>query len=133
MNHSLRVLNILFLVIPLCYCNANNSTAPLFVDGGRTIDSLKLQYLCQDIEFENWEEDDFSDSSLTVCFINSKIDPLKMKDSINWTLIASKIKNAVTKPERYKSYYIIFVKRETVNGLTSSSHTAGSDIPSDDL
>jgi hypothetical protein len=109
----------------------NNLTSkpPAFKDGGKTIERLKTVYKCRSIEFENWEEDDASDFTLTVCLINSKKVPTGHGNEKELETIARQIKNAVRYPEKYRSYYIIFVKRETHFGITSSSHTAGADIP----
>jgi len=146
---NLTIKPFFFLIIFLCFYNCssnrtknkelpNNVTKirqPEFLDNGRTVDSLKRVYNCESIEYENWEDDDATDSSLTICLVNSNRVP---SSNINDTYsqfkeIASQIKQSLAKPESYKSYYIIFVKIDTVNGIVSKSHTAGSDIPSTNL
>jgi hypothetical protein len=111
------------------------SRPPQFKDGGNTVKKLKDEYNCEAVEFENWEEDDAIDSSLTVCLVNSKrVSPANQEQTFNQLkAIASTIKNALKYPERYNSYYIIFVKRENVLGMATSSHTAGATIQAKEL
>ena len=112
--------------------NITKSRQPEFLDNGRVVDSLKRVYNCQSIEYENWEDDDATDSSLTICFVNSNRVPSdKVDDSHNQFIgIASQIKHSVAKSESYKSYYVIFIKVDTLFGMVRKSHTAGSVIPS---
>jgi hypothetical protein len=105
MNYFLRILISLILSICLYNCSSSNSTPPEFVDGGKTIDSLKNAYNCQGIEYENWEDDDATDSSLTVCFINSNKIPTGNPD---------------------ESY-------EQLKGIATKAHSAGTDIRAKDL
>jgi hypothetical protein len=145
MYNLLRLLFICSVLISFCHCKptssktedqlANNSRTPEFADKGNAIDNLKRQYLCETVEYENWEPDDLTDSSLTVCFINSKRVPEGDADKSfdQFKSIALQVRNAVVKPQKYKSYYIIFVKRETVYGMTQNVHSAGADIPSKEL
>lgn len=117
------------------YYSDTTAKPPEFRDGGKTMDSLRKVYNCEAIEYENWEDDDASDSSLTVCFINSnKVPSGDVDQSYNQLrAIASQIKKAVKYPALYKSYYIIFVNRENVLGVTMGSHTAGANILSSEL
>jgi len=108
-----------------------SSVTPEFKDNGKTIDSLKTIYGFESVEYENWEEDDKTDSSFTVCFINSKKLPQKdINETVNeFKAIASSIHRSVLYQDRYKSYYIIFVAREKRGLLLSTdSHTAGMDV-----
>jgi hypothetical protein len=109
------------------------SKPPTFKDKGRTVENLKAAYKCESIEFENWEDDDAVDAQLTVCLINSKNVPAGDESYTQLKAIAKQIKSTVSHPEKYKSYYIIFVKRETQFGITFGSHTAGANIPSKEL
>ena len=69
------------LTISLCFCNCSNhdtksnevvaARQPDFVDNGKAVDSLKKVYSCESIEYDNWKDNDASDSCLTVCLINS--------------------------------------------------------------
>lgn len=103
---------------------------PLFKDDGKTIDSLRHVYSFKEVEYENWEDDDAVDSSLTVCFINSEKLPAEdIEASVaEFNGIASSIRNAIAEPDEYKSYYIIFVKRDGDYLTTISSHRAGMDV-----
>jgi len=112
-----------------------SSKPPAFKDGGKAAERLKTVYECEGIEFENWGDHDAADSTLTVCLINSKRVPTGGVEDIMKRLkaIARQMKSAVKYPANYKSYYIIFVKRETHFGETMRSHTQGADIASKDL
>ena len=129
----------LLLCLTLNFCSINeikdkeqntSSLIPAYNDSGKTIDSLKAVYKAQDVEYENWEPDDTTDSSLTVSFINSKRLPAKDVDSsVNeFKAIASSIHRSIVDTGKYKSYYIIFVSRDTMGKLINSSHTAGMDV-----
>jgi hypothetical protein len=76
-----------------------------------------------------------TDSSLTVCFINGTV-ILKTSPDENYNVfrgIAQPIKHALQKPESYRSYNIIFVKRDTLCDLIGSAHTAGAVVSSKGL
>lgn len=102
--------------------NASTST-PKFTDGGKTMDSLKLVYQAESIEYENWEDNDLNDSTLTVCLINSRILLPQKPDSnyIQLGNIARQIDRVVSTPESYQSYNIIFVKLDTLNGIITEA------------
>lgn len=104
----------------------------------QTLKKLKNTYQCDSIEIEltNWEEDDAAESTLTVCLINSKaIPPSGADDSYQELVkIASQIKEALKKPKKYNSYYIIFVSRQKHSpGTTFDAHTLGANIPASEL
>ena len=103
---------------------------PNFRDNGSIIDSLKAVYNFEGVEYENWEDDDATDSSLTVSFINSKKLPAKDVDTNvdEFKAIASSIHKSLVDTGKYKSYYIIFVKRDTISNVANNSHTAGIDV-----
>ena len=134
------------LTVSLCFYNcSNNGTKskefiknrqPDFVDNGKTVDSLIKVYNCESIEYNNWEDNDATDSCLTVCLINSNKVP--SGDNVNGNVnqlkgIALSIKNSLAKPENYNSLYIIFVKKDNVNGLETKNHSAGMKIPTTEL
>ena len=109
----------------------NTSTlTPQFRDNGKTIDSLKSVFNFEGVEYENWEDDDATDSSLTVSFINSRKLPSKdIEANVNeFKAIASSIHRSIVDTSKYKSYYIIFVKRDTIGNVVNGSHTAGMDV-----
>lgn len=109
------------------------SRPPEFKDDGKTVASLMKAYNCEAIEYENWGDDDATDSSLTICLINSNKVPTGDQSDSQLKDIALQIKKAVKHPEMYRSYYIIFVKRENHSGTIFSSHTTGSNILSKEL
>lgn len=115
--------------------NDTASKPPEFRDGGAAVDGLKKTYRCTAIEFENWEEEDATDDVLTVCLVNCPQvgtgDPDRKHRA--FVSVAAQIKRALKHPERYRSYYIIFVRREYQSGQTFSTHTAGATIPADGL
>lgn len=137
MKSEISLILSVFLAISFSSCSVNEqpSIAPQFTDNGKTIDSIKVEYSAENFEFENWEEDDASDSSLTICLVNSKglfskgID-LKVQE---FKSIASRIRNSLADKTKYKSYYIIFVKSEKTGFSSTRSHTDGMDIPVEQL
>lgn len=109
---------------------------PEFVDNGKTVDSLKKAYNCENIDFENWGGKKEIDSCLTVCLINSSkvpsagnTDPDKQYLQLNE--IASAIKKSLAKPHIYKLFYIIFIEKDKVNEV--EVHSLGVEIRSKDL
>jgi len=73
---------------------------------------------------------------LTVCLINSSKVPKSSnpaEDGKQLKGIASSIKNSLANPQKYNSFYIIFVKKENVNGEEIKVHSAGMEIPSSAL
>lgn|GEM_PF-2141858 len=133
---KISLMIIFIITITYCSCSDKNkrnsertSAAPRFNDNGNTIDSLKSAYSFETVEYENWEDDDTIDSSLTVCFINSKKVLHADFDArlTEFKAIAASLRKSVAEPNLYNSYYIIFVKRDTTNGIVSESHTAGMD------
>lgn len=133
MQSEISLILSVFLAISFSTCSVKEkpSIAPQFIDNGKTIDSIKMEYSAENIEFENWEEDDSFDSSLTICLVNSKglfskgIDP-KVQE---FKSIASRIRNSLANKTKYKTYYIIFVKSEKSGFSSTRLHTAGMDIP----
>jgi hypothetical protein len=114
---------------------ATSSLVPEFTDNGKVMDSLKGVYRFESIEYENWDDDDATDSSLTVSFINSKKLPSTDVDATvkEFRGIASSIRRSIVDTNRYKSYNIIFLARDTMGMMTTSSHTAGMDVPVKEL
>ena len=111
-------------------------TQPEFVDNSKTVDSLKKVYNCESINFENWDDKKTTDSCLTVCLVNStKVPSGGNVDSTADQLkgIASSINKSLAKTQTYKSFYIIFIKKENVNGLETKTHSAGMEISSSQL
>jgi hypothetical protein len=111
-------------------------TQPKFAVNGKTVDSLQKFYNCESINFENWGDKKTTDSCLTVCLVNStKVPSNGNVDSTADQLkgIASSIKKSLIKSQTYKSFYIIFVKKENVNGLETKTHSAGMEISSSQL
>ncbi len=140
MKTTIRLLFLFSASLYFCNCSNNGTkskelteiTQPEFADNGKTIDSLKKVYNCESIDYENWDDKKITDSCLTVCLINSTqvpsgdyVDQLKG--------IALTIKNSLKNPQAYKSFYIIFLKKENVNGMEAKSHSAGMEIPSAQL
>jgi hypothetical protein len=112
---------------------------PEFADNGKTVDSLKRVYKYESIEYENWTENDATDSCLTVSLVNSNFvgssTTYSNKDGIDVSNelegIARVIKKSLAQPEKYKSFYIIFVEKDTIIG--GRAHTAGGEIRSANL
>lgn len=98
---------------------------PGFLDKRKTIDSLKRKYGSEAITYDKWDDKEPVDSCLTVCFINSSNIPLGIKAGDQFINIASVIKKALTNPNKYKSIYIIFVKKDNINGMEVRTHTSG--------
>ena len=125
-----------------CSDNGTKSKEPTeitqqeFSDNGKTVDSLKKVYNCESINFENWGGKKTTDSCLTVCLVNStKVPSGGNVDSTADQLkgIASSIKKSLTKSQTYKSFYIIFIKKDNENGLETKTHSAGMEISSSQL
>jgi len=125
-----------------CTSNDTNNKAlsevkqPEFADNGKTIDSLKKVYNCESINYENWDDKEITDSCLTVCLINSTKVPSdnKIDENVNqFKAIALTINKSLAKPQTYKSFYIIFLKKDNVNGQETKVHSAGMEIASADL
>jgi len=141
------IIQLLFLFsasLYFCNCSDNETkskelteiTQPEFADNGKTVDSLKKVYNCESIGYENWADKKTTDSCLTVCLINSNKVPSgsNIEGNVDELKgIASSIKKSLAKPQNYRSYYIIFVKKENVNGVEAKSHSAGMEIPSTEL
>jgi hypothetical protein len=127
---SITYILLLFIVIYGCSGKEQPSIKPKFSDNEKVIDSIKNAYQAQVIEFENWEADDATDSTLTVCILNSKKLPSKDPDisAKEFNSIASEIRNSLLDNTIYKSYYIIFVKTDTTGLMQIRSHTAGTDV-----
>lgn len=105
-----------------------------FSDNGKTIDSIVKAYNCEGVEYNNWTENDATDSCLTVCLINSTKVP--SSGNINnpvFTAMATAIKKSLAKPQDYNSYYIIFVNKDSVNGAEIKVHSAGMQIQNSEL
>ena len=108
------------------------SNAPYFNDGGKIIDSLKRNFACEAIEFENTADNKKADSCLTVYLINSasifseydlgKQAPSPLKN------VASAVKRSLTNPNHYKTIYVFLVNRYKQNGKDMTIRTAGLEI-----
>ena len=136
--------NIIYLLtISICLCKCSDKETiskefrgvrqPLFNDLGKAIESLKNVYNCESVDFENWEDNNETDSCLTVRLINSTKVPLlaDIDEPVNeLETIASSKKKALAKPQAYKSFYIIFIKKEFVNGEEIQVHSAGMEVAS---
>lgn len=135
-----------FLTISLFFYNCSNKYTknkelgkagqPEFVDKGKTVDSLKKVYNCESIDYENWGNKKETDSCLTVCLINSPIVPSSNnfdKQDLQLKGLALTIKKSLTKPQIYKSFYIIFMKKGKVFGKEYKSLSLGWEIRSKDL
>ena len=141
------IIQLLFLFsasLYFCNCSDNETkskelteiTQPEFADNGKTVDSLKKVYNCESIDYENWGNKKTTDSCLTVCLINSTKVPSgnNVDESANQIkAIAFAIKKSLAKPQTYKSFYIIFVKKDNVNGQETKVHSAGLEITSAEL
>ena len=123
------------------YCEAQLNTAqkhqdpPVYIDNGKTIDSLEKVYNSEGIEYDHWDIDN-SDSCLNIGFINSDKVP-SFKD-VNETVrkykaIASSIKKALANPGNYNSYNIIFIKKEKGIGGDVRIHSAGMQLKNKEL
>ncbi len=144
MKLTFRLLYLLTLSLCFYNCTSNDRKSrelaevnqPKFTDNGKAIDSLKKVYNCESINYENWGDKKTTDSCLTVCLINSTKVPSgnNVDGNVNqFKAIALTIKQALAKPQAYKSIYIIFVKNDNVNGLESKVHSAGMEIASAEL
>lgn len=130
---SITFILLLFIGLYGCSGKEQPSIKPKFSDNEKVIDSIKNTYQAQVIEFENWEADDATDSTLTVCIVNSKKMPSKDPEiaSKEFNSIASVIRNSLLDNTSYKSYYIIFVKTDTAGLMQTRSHTAGAEVSGD--
>lgn len=145
MKNLFSALIIIMICLSFSHCASNNnnpvrktnniSVSPKFSDNGKAIDSLRKVYHFEDVEYENWEDDDNTDSSLTISFINSKkIPDGNLEASVDeFRNIASGIHGSLADQNKYRSYYIIFIERDTVMGKINSAHTSGMDIHIKDL
>lgn len=137
MQNQISILVISALTLLFCSCGGGElrSIPPKFSDNGKVIDSIKNAYSAEAIEFENWGDDDATDSTLTVCLINSKKLPAQDNDSSDQVFkgLASVIRRSLTDNTRYNAYYIIFVKVNDQSGFQTRSHTAGMKVPVMDL
>jgi hypothetical protein len=144
MKQNIQLLFLFSASLFLSSCSAKEAngkepteiTQPEFADNNNTVDSLKKVYNCESINFENWGDKKTTDSCLTVCLVNStKVPSGGNVDSTADQLkgIASSIKKSLTKLQTYKSVYIIFVKKENVNGLETKTHSAGMELSSSQL
>ncbi len=143
-HYETKIRLFFILTISLCFYNCSSThpkTAalatmgqPAFADNGKTIARLKKAYHCESINYENWDNKKETDSCLTVCLTNStKVPSMTNPDSRELTEIAASIKKSLAKPQNYKSYYIIFVKKDKFNGEETKVHSLGQEIRSKDL
>lgn len=132
----MRLLSILLLcVLFVTGCSHANSYPPDFKAGSNTTDSLRMTYKCDAIEFENWGDNDLTDSTLTIGLINSQAFD-QMPDEMQLRqldLIGTAVKNSLQYPERYKAYYIIFMKRSGKFLFEGTVHTFGSELSAESL
>lgn len=135
-----------FLVISICFYDCSNHTTksnewamnkpPQFLDNNKTSDSLNVAYSCEGIEYENWAEEDAKDSCLTVSLINSNKIPSGNIDTVGeqFRRIALSIQKSLVKPQAYRSYNIIFVKKITEpDGSIIKVHSSGMEISNRNL
>ncbi|MFN3664952.1 MAG: hypothetical protein ACK4S0_02270 [Sediminibacterium sp.] len=136
MNQHLPKLCILLMIINLSSCtnNSRKSYPPKFGDNGKVVDSIKIAYKAEGIEFENLEKTDLTDTSLTICLINCKKQISNNFDSslIELKAIASNIRRSLANDSAYKSYRIVFVNREK-GIVTTEFFSYEADIPLSDL
>lgn len=144
MKQTIQFFFLFSAALYFCRCSANEAnskeateiTQPEIADNGKTIDSLKKVYNCESINFENWGDKKTTDSCLTVCLVNStKVPSGGNVDSTADQLkgVASSINKSLIKSQTYKSFYIIFIKKDNVNGLETKTHSAGMEISSSQL
>lgn len=144
MKLTFSVFNLLTILLCFCNCKSNDTKnkglaeikQPEFTDNGKTIDSLKKVYNCESVDYENWGNKKATDSCLTVCLINSSKVPTgnNIDENVNqFKSIALTINKSLAKPQAYKSFYIIFLKKENVNGQETKVHSAGMEIASAEL
>lgn len=131
---------LMVLLLSLSFCTSDNTSklketntstlTPKFRDNGKTIDSLQSVYNFEGVEYENWEDDDATDSTLTVSFINSRKLPSKeLETSVDeFKAIASSLHRSIVDTSKFKSYYIIFVTKDTIGNMVNGVHTAGMDV-----
>lgn len=124
------------MIINLSSCtnNSKKSYPPKFGDNGKVVDSIKIAYKAEGIEFENLEKTDLTDTSLTICLINCKKQVSNNFDSslIELMAIASNIRRSLANDSTYKSYRIVFVNREK-GIVTTEFFSYSADIPLSDL
>jgi hypothetical protein len=137
MQNQISILVISALTLLFCSCGGGElrSIPPKFSDNGKVIDSIKNAYSAEAVEFENWGDGDATDSTLTVCLINSKRLSAQDNDSSVqvFKALASVIRRSLTDNTRYKSYYIIFVKSTRQSGIEYRSHSDGMKVLVEDL
>lgn len=137
MQKQVSILIISVITLALCSCGNGGqpSIPPKFLDNGKVMDSIKNAYGAETVEFENWGADDATDSTLTVCLINSKKLPAQDNDSSvqEFKVLASVIRKSLTDNARYNAYYIIFVKNNVQSGFQTRSHAAGMKVLVNDL
>ncbi len=135
---------LLIISFSLFSCSSNDtkderlvvSLQPDFSDNGKTVDSIKKAYNCESIEYDNWGDKEAVDSCLTVCLINStKIPPINNVDETagQFKAIALAMKKSLAKPQDYKTIYIVFVRKESFNGVEGKSHSAGMELATVEL
>ncbi len=142
MKSTTLFLYVLAISFGFCQCNTPAKEKPLievmpapeYKDNGKTIDSLKKAFACDSIVYENWGMNKASDQCLTVCLVNSTKVPTPQinnqdSDLIVFKNIAASIQQALAKPNDYKQFSIIFVKKMVVNGEEIKVHSAGIDLP----
>jgi hypothetical protein len=126
---------LLFYVVFTAGCTVANSYPPDFKAGSTLINDLQKTYQCTAIEFENWDEDDLTDSTLTIGLINSEAF-VQMSDKIQTkqlNLVGTAVKNSLKYPERYKVYYVIFMRRSGKFLFEGTAHTYGAELPANQL
>jgi hypothetical protein len=84
--------------------------------------------------YENWGMNKASDKCLTVCLVNStKVQSVQTNNPdsnfIILKTIAASIQQALAKPNDFKQFSIIFVKKMVINGEEIKVHSAGIDLP----
>lgn len=122
----------ILVITPITNIKAQNkSNPPIFIDNGKTIDSLKKAYSCEKIACENSADKKMVDSCLTVYLINST--NVLSENDVNKNAhhlknIAVAIMDVLTQPKEYKTIYVFFVNRFIQNGREKTIHTAGLEL-----
>ncbi|WP_026898728.1 hypothetical protein [Daejeonella oryzae] len=124
MNSSIKTLLGIAILFLISGYSDDTSTPPDFKQD-LFIKNFIGTYKCERVEFENWEDDDATDSSLTICLINSKLADPKFNsiEKLPARQIASQVKKALVNPENYKSYTVHYIKRTGVSVFRGNVNT----------
>jgi hypothetical protein len=132
MNHF-RIFFVSAIALCLFSCSPSYETyPPEFTDNGATVQSLKNKYGMESIEFEAYPKVDTADSVLSISLVNDKTKPPLESRNTFVKEIARQIKDVLKTPEKYNSYIIVFVNRQT-DGLISGDSFETTEILAKDL